>query len=108
VQAIFDRMSAAAKPLGSDLIAQEQILDQPRAKSHKIALPPRRRPLPSCKAACARCICRRISKPAPCSTRIRSPVMNSPEAMVTLRLWDIITMKDSDGIFLADEASNGP
>jgi len=28
VQAIFDRMSAAAKPLGSELIAQEQILDQ--------------------------------------------------------------------------------
>jgi LTXXQ motif family protein len=28
VQAIFDRMSAAAKPLGSELIAQEQALDQ--------------------------------------------------------------------------------
>jgi hypothetical protein len=28
VQAIFNRMSAAAKPLGGELIAQEQILDQ--------------------------------------------------------------------------------
>ena len=28
VQAIFDRMSAAAKPLGCELIAQEQALDQ--------------------------------------------------------------------------------
>ena len=28
VQAIFDRMSAAAKPLGGELIAQEQALDQ--------------------------------------------------------------------------------
>src|SRR5271154_7187001 len=28
VQAIFDRMSAAAKPLGDELIAQEQSLDQ--------------------------------------------------------------------------------
>jgi hypothetical protein len=32
VQAIFDRMSAAAKPLGSELIAQEQALDQLFAK----------------------------------------------------------------------------
>jgi hypothetical protein len=28
VEAIFDRMSAAAKPLGGELIAQEQVLDQ--------------------------------------------------------------------------------
>src|SRR5215813_3350073 len=28
VQAIFDRMSAAAKPLGAELIAEEQALDQ--------------------------------------------------------------------------------
>ena len=28
VQAIFDRMSAAAKPLGGELITQEQVLDQ--------------------------------------------------------------------------------
>ena len=35
--------------------------------------------------------------------------MNSSEATATLRLWDIIiTMMDSDGIFLADKASNGP
>ena len=33
VQAIFDRMSAAAKPLGGQLIAQEQALDQLFAKS---------------------------------------------------------------------------
>ena len=33
VQAIFDRMSAAAKPLGGELIAQEQALDQLFAKS---------------------------------------------------------------------------
>jgi hypothetical protein len=33
VQAIFDRMSAAAKSLGGELIAQEQALDQPFAKS---------------------------------------------------------------------------
>jgi hypothetical protein len=32
VQAIFDRMSAAAKPLGGELIAQEQTLDQLFAK----------------------------------------------------------------------------
>ena len=32
VQAIFDRMSAAAKPLGAKLIAQEQALDQLFAK----------------------------------------------------------------------------
>jgi len=32
VQAIFDRMSAAAKPLGGELIAQEQALDQLFAK----------------------------------------------------------------------------
>ena len=32
VQAIFDRMSAAAKPLGRELIAQEQALDQLFAK----------------------------------------------------------------------------
>ena len=32
VQAIFDRMSAAAKPLGDELIAQEQALDQLFAK----------------------------------------------------------------------------
>ena len=32
VQAIFDRMSAAAKPLGGELIAQEQVLDQLFAK----------------------------------------------------------------------------
>jgi hypothetical protein len=32
VQAIFDRMSAAAKPLGDELIAQEQALDQFFAK----------------------------------------------------------------------------
>src|SRR5215469_12402757 len=32
VQAIFDRMSAAAKPLGSELIAQEQALDRLFAK----------------------------------------------------------------------------
>jgi hypothetical protein len=32
VKAIFDRMSAAAKPLGVDLIAQEQALDQLFAK----------------------------------------------------------------------------
>ena len=32
VQAIFDRMSAAAKPLGGELIAQEQALDQLIAK----------------------------------------------------------------------------
>jgi Spy/CpxP family protein refolding chaperone len=32
VQAIFDRMSAAAKPLGGELIAQEQELDQLFAK----------------------------------------------------------------------------
>ena len=32
VQAIFDRMSAAAKPLGGKLIAQEQALDQLFAK----------------------------------------------------------------------------
>ena len=33
VQAIFDRMSAAAKPIGGELIAQEQTLDQLFAKS---------------------------------------------------------------------------
>ena len=33
VQAIFDRMSGAAKPLGGELIAQEQALDQLFAKS---------------------------------------------------------------------------
>jgi hypothetical protein len=33
VQAIFDRMSAAAKPLGGQLIAREQALDQLFAKS---------------------------------------------------------------------------
>ena len=33
VQAVFDRMSAAAKPLGGELIAQEQALDQLFAKS---------------------------------------------------------------------------
>src|SRR5215469_9546815 len=32
VRAIFDRMSAAAKPLGGELIAQEQALDQLFAK----------------------------------------------------------------------------
>jgi hypothetical protein len=32
VQAIFDRMNAAAKPLGGELIAQEQALDQLFAK----------------------------------------------------------------------------
>jgi len=32
VQAIFDRMSGAAKPLGAELIAQEQALDQLFAK----------------------------------------------------------------------------
>jgi Heavy-metal resistance len=32
VQAIFDRMSAAAKPLGGELIAQEEALDQLFAK----------------------------------------------------------------------------
>jgi len=32
VQAIFDRMSGAAKPLGAELIAQEQSLDQLFAK----------------------------------------------------------------------------
>ena len=32
VQAVFDRMSAAAKPLGGELIAQEQALDQLFAK----------------------------------------------------------------------------
>ena len=32
VQAIFNRMSAAAKPLGDELIAQEQVLDQLFAK----------------------------------------------------------------------------
>jgi Heavy-metal resistance len=32
VQAVFDRMSAAAKPLGRELIAQEQALDQLFAK----------------------------------------------------------------------------
>src|SRR5215467_5747973 len=32
VEAIFDRMSAAAKPLGGELIAQEQALDQLFAK----------------------------------------------------------------------------
>jgi LTXXQ motif family protein len=32
VQASFDRMSAAAKPLGAELIAQEQVLDQLFAK----------------------------------------------------------------------------
>ena len=33
VQAIFDRMSAAAKPLGDEVIAEEQVLDQLFAKS---------------------------------------------------------------------------
>jgi Spy/CpxP family protein refolding chaperone len=32
VSAIFDRMSAAAKPLGAELIAREQVLDQLFAK----------------------------------------------------------------------------
>jgi hypothetical protein len=34
VQAIFDRMSAAAKQLGGEFIAQEQVLDQLFAKGH--------------------------------------------------------------------------
>jgi len=34
VQAIFDRISAAAKPLGGELIAQEQALDQLFAGCH--------------------------------------------------------------------------
>src|SRR5262245_27484738 len=32
IQAIFDRMSAAAKPLGAELVEREQLLDQAFAK----------------------------------------------------------------------------
>jgi hypothetical protein len=45
VTAIFERMSAAAKPLGGELIAREQVLDQllPRVKSRLTASRSRRR-----------------------------------------------------------------
>jgi hypothetical protein len=58
VQAIFDRMSGAAKPLGGQLIAQEQALDQLFAKGEItwISSRPRRPPLPSCKVGCGWCI----------------------------------------------------
>jgi hypothetical protein len=68
VTAIFEGMSAAAKPLGSEVIAREQALDQlfAKGKSRPIASRRRRLPLVSCKAACGQCICRRIWKPEPC------------------------------------------
>jgi len=83
VQAIFDRMSAAAKPLGGELIAQEQALDQLFAKGDITPdrLAAMTLPLPTCKVGSGRCICRRISKLVRCSTPIRSPVMRSFGAM---------------------------
>jgi hypothetical protein len=66
VAAIFERMSAASKPLGGELIAQEQALSLPKAKLPLIASPWRRRRLASCKAGCGRYIWWRISKPALC------------------------------------------
>ena len=68
VQAIFDRMSAVAKPLGGQLIAQGQALDQlssPKARSRRTSRW-RRPPLPSFKVACAPCISRHISKRGRC------------------------------------------
>jgi hypothetical protein len=54
VQAIFDRMSAAAKLLG-ELIAQEQALDRLFANGDITPdrLAAATRPLPNCEAACA-------------------------------------------------------
>ena len=79
VQAIFNRMSAAAKPLGGELIAQEQALDRLFAKGditpHRLAAATAT--IAELQAAFDWCIWRRISKPVLCWTRIKSLVISS-------------------------------
>jgi hypothetical protein len=68
VQETFDRMSAAAKPLGVEIVAAERVSMRPSRPAPLIATYYGRRPppLPSCRERCARSIWRRILKPAPC------------------------------------------
>ena len=94
-QTIFERMSAAAKPLGGELIAQEQALHQLFAKSEITPdrLAAATAALPSCKVACGRCISLRISKPASCSPRISSLATSTFGAIVIRKLrGNLITM----------------
>jgi hypothetical protein len=62
VQGIFDRMSAAARPLGGELIAQEKVLDRLFAKRDITPDRLASATAASCRVDCARCIYRRISK----------------------------------------------
>lgn len=103
VRAIFERMNAAAKPLGGELIAQEQALDQLFAKGEIAAkrLADATSAIEDCKDACDRCTSRRTLRPAPCSTRIKSPVISSSAAMAIRRLRRSITIMDRSGDFAA-------
>jgi hypothetical protein len=81
VTAIFERMSAAAKLLGGELIARER----PAASRRRL------RPSESFRAACGRCIWPRICKSVPCSTPNRLSDINSSEATANRHRPNIIT-----------------
>jgi hypothetical protein len=68
IPAIFDRMSAAARPLGARLVEREEVLDRLFVTGKSPLISSRLRPPPSanCKDNYDRCIWQHIWKPARC------------------------------------------